>query len=192
MPNLLRIIAAIEPAANINFLLVDADPSVSPGVVAGIGSIALTKDTAALFVKTGAGDTAWAAGSATTGITGLMAKFVAAANVIGGIPVLHQIDIADASADTDLVLTHKTLIVDAWFHNTGIAAHASADTLQLKNGSTAITAATAKTATVEAVIRFLTFVAAQKTIAAGGTLRVTAVKSTNVAASVFVLGIRVA
>jgi hypothetical protein len=27
VPNLLRIIAAIEPAANINFLLVDADPA---------------------------------------------------------------------------------------------------------------------------------------------------------------------
>jgi hypothetical protein len=42
--------------------------------------------------------------------------------------------------------------------------------LQLKNGSTAITAATAKTATVRH--RFLTFVAAQKTIAAGGNFTV--------------------
>lgn len=192
MPNLLRILASIEPTANIHFMLVDADPSVSPGVVAGIGSIAMTKDTATLYVKTGAGDTAWTVGSATVGITGLVARFVATANVIGGIPVLHQIDIADASADTDLVLTHKTLIVDAWFHNTGIAAHASLDTLQLKNGSTGITAATPKTATVEAIVRFASLVAAQKTIAAGGTLRVTAAKNTNVAATVFVLGVRVA
>lgn len=148
----------------------------------GVTAIGLLKVTQAMM----------AVGAAGAGITGLVVKFLANVGVIGAIPVVHQINIADASADTDLVLTHKTLILDAWIHNTGIAAHAANDTVQLKNGATAITDALAKTDTVEAIRRFGVFVAAQKTIAAGGTLRVTAVKDTNVACTVFVLGARVA
>lgn len=131
-------------------------------------------------------------GAAGAGLDGTVTKFVANANVIGGLLVIHQIDIADASADTDVVLTHKTRIIDAWFVNSGIAAHAANDTLQLKNGASAITGAVAKTATVDAIRRFDILTAATRTIAAAGTLRVTAVKDTNVAATVFVLGIRVA
>lgn len=133
-------------------------------------------------------------GAASTGLSGLVAKFVADANVIGGIPVIHRIAIADASANTDVVFTHKTKIIRAWFKNLGSAAHATDDTLRLISGTGTnyITAATAKTATVNAVIDFATLIEAYDTIAAGGTLRVTAAKTTNVAAEVYVLGMRVA
>jgi hypothetical protein len=133
-------------------------------------------------------------GAAGAGITGLVTKFVADANVIGGIPVVHRIAIADASANTDVLFTHKTKIIRAWFQNKGAAAHAANDTLRLINGTSTnyITAATAKTATVNAVIDFATLSETYDTIAAGGTLRVTAAKDTNVAAEVFILGIRVA
>lgn len=131
-------------------------------------------------------------GAAGTGLSGLIVKFLANIGVIGAIPVVHKITIADASADTDVVFTHKTEILDAWFDNTGIAAHATLDTIQLKNGATAITDAAAKTATVEARRRFLTIAAAQRTILAAGTLRVTAVKNTNAAVVVYILGARVA
>jgi hypothetical protein len=129
---------------------------------------------------------------AAASLTGLVAKVVADKNVIGGIQVLHRIDVADASANTDVVLTHKTRIIDAWALNTGIAAHAANDTWQIKNGANAISDAVAKTATVNAIKRISTIDPAQAEIAAGGTLRVTAVKDTNAAVTVYVLGIRVA
>jgi hypothetical protein len=124
-------------------------------------------------------------------VTGRAIANLANAAVIGGIPVLHRIDIADASADTDVVLTHKTRVVDFWFLNTGIGAHATDDTITLKNGATAISDVIAKTATVNAIKRASTMDPAQVTISAGGTLRITAVKSTNVAVTAFVLGVRV-
>ena len=125
-------------------------------------------------------------------LTGLKVAVIANANVIGGIPVLHRIDVADATGDTDVVLTHKTRIIDAWGLNTGIAAHAANDTWQVKYGANAISDAVAKTATVNAVKRIATINPANAEIAAGGTLRIAAVKDTNAAVTVYVLGIRVA
>lgn len=129
---------------------------------------------------------------ATASLTGLVAAVVANANVIGGLTVLHRVDCADASANVDVVLTHKTRVIDAWALNTGIAAHAANDTWQVKNGANAISDAVAKTATVNAVKRVGTIDPAQAEIAAGGTLRITTVKDTNAAVTVYVLGIRVA
>lgn len=133
-------------------------------------------------------------GAAGAGITGLATKFVADANVIGGIPVIHRIAIADASGNTDVVFTHKTKILKAWFKNLGIAAHNTDDTLRLTSGTGTnyITAVTPKTNVVNAVINFATLIETYDTIAASGTLRVTAVKDTNAAAEVYILGIRVA
>jgi hypothetical protein len=131
-------------------------------------------------------------GAAGAGLTGLIAKFVADANVVGGIPVVHVINVADSSGNTDVTLTHKTKILFAGFKNTGIAAHATADTIQLVNVTNAITAAVPKTAVVNAVIAFPTLLETYDTIAAGTVLRVTAVKNTNAACTVFVIGIRVA
>lgn len=123
-------------------------------------------------------------------LTGADAKAVGSAEVIPGLPLLFQIPIADASADTDVVTTYAIRVVDFWFRATGIAAHATDDTVQLKNGSNAISDAVAKTATVEQVVRAGTLAAARVDIAAGGTLRVTAVKATNVAGVAYVLAVR--
>lgn len=133
-------------------------------------------------------------GSSSAGITGLAAKFVADANVIGGMGLIHRIAVADSSGDTDVVFTHKTMIIKAWIRNAGSAAHATLDTLRLVNGTGTnyITAATPKTATVNAVVDFATLDETYCTIAAGGTLRVTAAKNTNVACVINILGIRVA
>jgi hypothetical protein len=124
-------------------------------------------------------------------LTGLVAKAVADANVIGGILLIHRIDVPDGTGNTDIVLTHKTRVIDAWGVNTGIAAHATADTWQVKNGANAISDAVAKTAAVNAVKRIGTINPTYHEIAAGGTLRIAAVKDTNSAVTVYVLGIRV-
>ena len=134
-------------------------------------------------------------GAANAGLSGLVAKFVANANVIGGLPVVHVIDIADSAGNTDVTFTHKTKILLAGFKNTGVAAHATTDTIQLQNVTDAITAVTPKTAVVNAVILFSTLIEAYDTIAAGTKLRVVAAKgggALNVACTVFVIGIRVA
>lgn len=132
------------------------------------------------------------AGAAGAGLTGLVLKFLANANVIGAIPVAHEIDIADASANTDVVFTHKTRILDAWIQNTGAAAHATDDHVQLINqtGPVTLTEELAKTATQYAIKRFATII--DPVIAAGDTIRVTAVKVTNVACKLFILGARMA
>ena len=147
-----------------------------------------------LKVTTGkiANDAVTEAKIAAAALSGLVAKVVANANVIGGLTVLHRIDVADATGDTNVVLTHKTRIIDAWALNTGIAAHAANDTWQVKNGANAISDAVAKTATVNALKRISTIDPARAEIAAGGTLRIAAVKDTNAAVTVYVLGIRVA
>ncbi|MFA5991825.1 MAG: hypothetical protein WC794_06300, partial [Candidatus Doudnabacteria bacterium] len=120
-----------------------------------------------------------------------VAKQVADVNVIGGLVVLHRIDVADLSGDNDVTLTHKTRVIDVWGLNTGIAAHATDDTWQVKNGSNAISDAVAKTAAVNAIKRIGSIDPTYAEIAAGGTLRITAVKDTNAAVTVYVLGIRV-
>lgn len=124
-------------------------------------------------------------------LTGLIAKVVANANVIGGLPLLHRIDIAaGANADTDVVLTHKTRVIDAWLVLTG-AGVASA-VLTVKNGAVAITDGMAASGSDKALVRCATIDDAQHEIAAGGTLRVTgSAGATQPAATVYVLGVRV-
>jgi hypothetical protein len=131
-------------------------------------------------------------GSATAGLTGLVAKFVANANVIGGLEVIHRIDLAaGALADTDVVLTHKTRVIDAWIVLRG--AGVSTTTLTVKNGATAITDAMAASGSDKAIVRAASLDDAQWEIAAGGTLRVTsATGASQPDATVFVRGIRVA
>jgi len=131
-------------------------------------------------------------GAAGAGLTGKVAKFVADANVIGGIPVLHRIDItAGALGNTDVVLTHKTRVIDAWLVLRG--AGVATTTLQVKNGSNAITDAMAASGSDTAVVRAATINDAYWEIAGTGTLRVTsATGASQPDATVFVLGIRVA
>lgn len=103
-----------------------------------------------------------------------------------------RVDVADAAGDTDVVMDAKVRVLDAWGLNTGIAAHASTDTWQVKNGANAITDAVAKTATVNAVKRASTINPTYHEIAAGGTLRITAAKTTNAAVTVYILVVPVA
>lgn len=123
-------------------------------------------------------------------LTGADAMAVGNAEGIPGLPLVFQVPIADASADTDVVTTYGIRVIDFWFRNTGVAAHAANDTVQLKNGTNAISDAIAKTATVEKVVRAATLAAAYINVAAGGTLRITAVKDTNVAGVAYILAVR--
>lgn len=125
-------------------------------------------------------------------LTGLVAKVVADANVIGGIDVIHRIDItAGALGNTDVVLTHKTRVFDAWLVLRG--AGVSTTTLQVKNGTNAITNTMAASGSDQALVRATSIDDAYWEIAAGGTLRVTsATGATQPDATVFVRGIRVA
>lgn len=109
------------------------------------------------------------------------------AEAMGTAPFVLQINVADATGDTDVVMDGAVRVLDAWALNTGIAAHAANDTWQIKNGANAIAAAVAKTATVNAVKRVATIDPTYHRIAAGGTLRVSAVKDTNAAVTVYVL-----
>lgn len=123
---------------------------------------------------------------------GTIAKVSADADVIGAIPVLHRIDIAaGALGNTDVTLTHKTRVIDAWLVLRG--AGVATTTLQVKNGANAITDAMAASGSDQALVRAASIDDAYHEIAAGGTLRVTsATGATQPDATVYVLGVRVA
>lgn len=70
-------------------------------------------------------------------LTGLVAALIADANVIGGLMVIHRILLASgADADVDVLLTHKTRIVDAVFTLNG--AGTTGSDIQVFNVTTAI------------------------------------------------------
>jgi hypothetical protein len=125
-------------------------------------------------------------------LTGTKAATVGNSNVVGGLEVIHRIDIvADALGDTDVVLTHKSRVIDAWLVLRG--AGVSTTTLQVKNGTNAITDAMAASGSDKALVRAASLDDAAWEIAAGGTLRVTsATGATQPDATVFVRCIRVA
>lgn len=125
-------------------------------------------------------------------VDGSQLALSANANVIGAVPVLHRIDLAaGAIGDTDVVLTHKTRVIDAYLVLRG--AGVASTTLQVKNGANAITNAMAASGSDQAIVRAGSLDDAYWEIAAGGTLRVTSASgATQPAATVFVLGVRVA
>lgn len=155
---------------------------VSTGVTSAIDEVAVS------------GDATLAANGALTiadsVLDGSNVTNVANINVVGGIPVIFRIDVADSTGNTDVTSTHKIKVIDFWFQNTGAAAHATLDTIQLKNGTTAITGAIAKTATQYAIKRADIIDPAGQTISAGGTIRIAAVKDTNVAVTAYVMAVR--
>ena len=118
---------------------------------------------------------------------------VANANQGGGIVLMHRLDIADAATnDVDIVTVHKERLLDAWLVKTG-GAGAAGNTIQVKNGATAITNAMDTNVADQAVVRVGTIDDASHEIAAGGTLRVTSTKAGgNAACTVYVETIRVA
>lgn len=112
--------------------------------------------------------------------------------VIGGIPVYTVVAIADgATADKDIVLTHKTEIIDVVIMKT-VAAGGASDTITVKAGATAVTDAISINVADKAIARAGTIDDASNVIAAGGTLRITKTKASaaNVACKVTIVGIR--
>lgn len=121
---------------------------------------------------------------------GAGAANVANSQVLGGIPVVHVFEIADAAtADYDIVLTNKTEVYDVVVlkaGGTGVAVTAT-----VKNGSTAITDAMSLNVAIKLIVRPLQVDDTNSVINAGGTLRVSIVRTTgNAACRVFVYGIK--
>lgn len=129
-------------------------------------------------------------GAAGAGLSGLVAKFVASGNVIGGIPVLHHIlMVAGANGDTNITLTHKTRVCFIIVHPRTSVASA---VVTVKSTGNAIS-----DAIVAAVAGVTTFCGSLSvtydTIAAGGVLRATGSGgATQPDCDVYVLGFRVA
>lgn len=124
-------------------------------------------------------------------LDGTVAKVVADVNVIGGLEVLHRVDLAaGANADTDVVLTHKTRVIDAYVVLRG--AGVASSVLTVKNSATAITDGMDASGSDKAIVRAATLDDASYEITAGGTLRITSSGGlTQPAATVYVRGIRV-
>lgn len=123
--------------------------------------------------------------------TGASAQAVAASNVVGGLPVVFRFDLAaGALADTDIVTTYKVRVIDAFLILRG--AGVSTTTLQVKNGTSAITDAMAASGSDKALVRAAVIDDAAWEVAAAGTLRVTsATGATQPAATVYVIAHRV-
>jgi hypothetical protein len=124
-------------------------------------------------------------------IDGVNVKSNANVNVVGSIPLVFRIDLAaGALADTDVVMTHKVRVIDAFLILRG--AGVSTTTLQVKNGASAITNAMAASGSDQALVRAATIDDAAYEIAAAGTLRVTsATGASQPAATVYVTAVRV-
>ena len=129
-------------------------------------------------------------------MTGADVAVVADDNLVGGIPVVHRLSIADqASGNVDYTLTHKTRVIDVWIVKTGAAGHATEDTIQVGNGANPITEAISIGGTDTEVNRATSIDDAYHEIAAAGTLRIAVVKGggggNNTACEVYVMGLRV-
>lgn len=119
---------------------------------------------------------------------GTNVKNTANVNVIGGIPVIHRITAAALTGDIDVVLTHKTRILDV--QCVAVGAGGAADTIIVKNVATAITDAIDMNVADKAVKRAGTIDTAQWDIAAGAIMRISGASA--VTCEVIVYGIRVA
>jgi len=136
------------------------------------------------------------AGAFTIGavVNGARVANVVEAQVLGGVPVVHVINIPDAvTGNVDVVLTDKTRILDVIVLKTA-GAGGSGDLITVKNGATAITNDIDINIADKVVSRAGTIDDAQYEIAAAGTLRITRTKASanNTACKVIVIGMRVA
>jgi len=113
---------------------------------------------------------------------------------LGAVPLLYHQTIPDVGAPTnyDIAVTSKVRVAAAWIVNTGAAAHAADDHVQVCNGADPITEEIVKTAAVNLKVDATTFDEAHVDIADGGTLRFTATKATNIACEAYVLAYRIA
>lgn len=104
----------------------------------------------------------------------------ASGNSIMGQDGIIMKDIADTTtANQDITMPFKVKVIDAWFVCVGATAPSAGDTVQLLNGSNAITGAVAMGTTARATVRFTTMDETYTTIAAGGTLRITPAAAGN-------------
>lgn len=102
---------------------------------------------------------------------GTIAGNVANANVIGGIPQIFRIDTpGGATANTDVIVTHKIRVIDAWVVNRGNGT--AADTITVSNGALQITDAMDISDLDKTVERQTAIFHANHEIAASGTLRI--------------------
>ena len=150
-------------------------------VVVSSTDIVVTRSSSVALTTTGAGS-----------LTGTQVATVAESNVIGGIPLIFEIPVvAGALGNTDITVTHKIRVLDAKVILRG--AGVSSTTLQVKNGTNAITDAMAASGSDKAVVRNTQIDDAYYEIAAAGTLRVTsATGATQPDALVVVTAVRVA
>lgn len=127
-------------------------------------------------------------------MTGTIAANVADANVIGGFTQLFRINTAGgASANTDVIVTHKIRVIDVWVVNNG--AGTASDTIEVLNGSSGISDVIDISGADTTVARVGALDDANVEIAASGTLRITEVDgggSDSPATTVYVLAVRVA
>ncbi len=168
-------------------------------IIGDTGSIG-TAEIAALAVTTAklAALNVTEAKIALASLTGLVAALVADDNLVGGLPVLHRLDIVDAaSGNREITLDHKTRIIDVWVQKTVADGHATEDLITVGAGASAITDDMAIGLLNDTGITRATEINdANAEIAAAGALRVTWVKGSgggnDVSCTVYVLGIRVA
>ena len=127
-------------------------------------------------------------------LTGNKAAVVANANTGPGLPVLHRVNTAGGvTADTDVTVDDKVLVLDVWVQNNG--AGTASDTITVKNGASAITDAIDISGADKTIKRVATIDNANATIAAGGTLKVTETdggSNDSPATTVYVLCVKVA
>ena len=123
---------------------------------------------------------------------GAVAKVVAESDIIGGLPLVFMIPIAaGALGNTDVVVTHKVRILGAYLILRG--AGVATTTLQIFNGTDAITDAMAASGSDTDIVRAATLNDAHYEIDAAGTLRVTsATGATQPDALVVITAVRVA
>lgn len=129
---------------------------------------------------------------ATLSSLGLIPATVANAQVAPGLPVVHRIDVADATTgNVDVTLTYKTRVTDVLVVKTA-GNGGSGNTIAVNNGSNAITNSIDANINDTVVARAGNINDAYHEIAAGGTLRVVRTKSSgNAACIVYVYGILV-
>lgn len=113
------------------------------------------------------------------------------ANTTPGIMGVHRLDIANATANTSIVLDKKERVIDVVVVKTNINGGAG-DTVTVQNGVSAITNAISLNVSNKAVARAGTIDAAHHEIAAGGSLTVAANSVTDCTCTVYIHTLRVA
>jgi hypothetical protein len=114
-------------------------------------------------------------------------KSTALATTNAGLPIIYRVTATTLTGDIDITVESKVRVIDVWAVVTGT--NGAADTVQVKNGTSAISNALDMNAADTTVVRAGTLDDAQWNISDGGTLRVTG--ASGVSAEVYILAIPV-